>query len=160
MDYFRVHLGPCDGHTMAPNGEDTSIYGPRGDPVPQAFIAADDENLDSVELFLVGKLMNPFLEYVRAPIVRRWKDVTGCEEGPGHQNVTPNVVGYSVISGIARIVVSSMATLSLAAAIAVLDKINDPNARKAVMTIIGLGFAASVHFIGPNSIPTYHLITA
>lgn len=156
MNYFRAHLKAFDGNTRGPNGEDTTIYGPEGTPVPPRFRARDHDDLNPIEWLLIHRLMDPFIQLVCRPIRLLANRLIGKRRRSS--DVDQKAVNATVISVIARMVVCMLASLSLAAAIGVLDNIGSQKNRIIVMTVFAQVIASSVQFLGQESTPMYLLI--
>ncbi|KAF2187650.1 hypothetical protein K469DRAFT_685541 [Zopfia rhizophila CBS 207.26] len=159
MDFYRAHLQRGGDDARAPNGELISFYDSKGAPISHEFTALDNPDLDPMQSFLVNRLMNPFLDYVRAPVQKLLKKIARGQKGADEAARWQGTSGR-IISAIAKAVTCMLATLSLAAAIGILYSINSLEGRLVVMTLFGLGFSSSVNFLGQDAIPIYALNAA
>lgn len=157
MDFYRAHLQAGSASMRAPNGQDISMYAPSGRPAGPSLTAVDKEEFSPIEYMLAFRLMIPFIEYVRQPLVNLWYRVMKPRT---EKRKTVKVLLGQHVSALAKPVTCMLATLSLAGAIGVLDSIDDSKIRIVVMTVFGLGFASSVSFFGQESMQIYQLVTA
>jgi hypothetical protein len=139
----------------APNGEDIAKYAPGGSPT--SFAGLVHENLDPIEQLLAYLCIAPFIQYVIRPFKRVCYTF---KNGRRQSNQEDRTIPAKYISAIAKPAISILATSSLAAAVSVLNGINDTKLRIIVMTLFGEAFALSASFFGQGSMATLQLITA
>ncbi|CAO2656935.1 Nn.00g057380.m01.CDS01 [Neocucurbitaria sp. VM-36] len=159
MDVYRINSGVGKEGMRAANGEMLSVYGNVGDPVPPNFGTIDRKDLEPIENFIVGWLMNPFINYIVAPPQKLWLRLMYPNK-ISTMDVGLEKVDGRIISTIARALVCVVAILSLAAPIATLNVVEQTKLRIIIMTLFGQVFAALAQFMGNRSLPYYTLITA
>ncbi|KAI8940294.1 hypothetical protein NX059_003995 [Plenodomus lindquistii] len=158
MDRYRLKSSNGSKTKRAGNGRLLSSYGRRGEPVPvDVFIVLDDD-FDPTARVLHKWLMNPFIQYIAVPLLRRLQR-GGIVRGP-HLEYDLEDIDSRIIVWIARTIESTLAVFLVAVAIGILGTIQHPGIRIMVMTMFSLGYALLAQLMGSQSIIVYALVAA
>ncbi|KAF2855383.1 hypothetical protein T440DRAFT_474808 [Plenodomus tracheiphilus IPT5] len=160
LDSFRIRSSVGEQAKRAANGQLLSIYGEFRGPVPPNLTTAYDGVSEPMARLLYERLMDPFIDHVAAPLLSRLRRLGIFSKAQWTQDSILERVDLRIIHGLADIVMSMMAILSLAIPIGILNVIQRPELRIVFMALFSPVYALLAQLMGPRSILLNTLIAA